>query len=75
MILLGLSVCVFLFNHSLNNWLPEILKTHGMSPAEAGYWATIPTIIGIAGSLIIPRLATPERRFHILIALAAKAQW
>lgn len=70
LILLGLSVCVFLFNHSLNNWLPEILKTHGMSPAEAGYWATIPTIIGIAGSLIIPRLATPERRFHILIALA-----
>ena len=61
---------MFLFNHALNNWLPEILKSQGMTPIEAGYWAAIPTIIGIAGSLIIPRLATPKRRFHILISLA-----
>ena len=70
LIVLGMSVCVFLFNHGLNNWLPEILKSHGMSAVNAGYWAAIPTLIGIMGSLIIPRLATPERRFHILIALA-----
>ena len=70
LIVLGMSVCVFLFNHGLNNWLPEILKSHGMSAVNAGYWAAIPTLIGITGSLIIPRLATPERRFHILIALA-----
>ena len=70
LIILGMSVCVFLFNHGLNNWLPEILKSHGMSAVNAGYWAAIPTLIGITGSLIIPRLATPERRFHILIALA-----
>ena len=73
LIVLGISVCVFLFNHALNNWLPEILKSHGMDATEAGYWAAIPTIIGIAGSLLIPRLATPERRFHILIGLAAAA--
>ena len=73
LILLGISICVFLFNHALNNWLPEILKSHGMDATEAGYWAAIPTIIGIAGSLLIPRLATPERRFHILIGLAAAA--
>jgi len=70
LIVLAMSVCVFLFNHGLNNWLPEILKSHGMSPIEAGYWAAIPTIIGIAGSLTIPRLAIPERRFQILIILA-----
>ena len=70
LIVLGMSVCVFLFNHGLNNWLPEILKSHGMSAVNAGYWAAIPTLIGITGSVIIPRLATPEWRFHILIALA-----
>ena len=73
LIVLGMSVCVFLFNHGLNNWLPEILKSHGMSAVDAGYWAALPTLIGITGSLIIPRLTTPERRFHILIVLALAA--
>jgi cyanate permease len=40
-----------------------------MSAATAGYWASIPTAIGIAGSLIIPRLALPERRIPILFGL------
>ena len=73
LIVLAMSVCVFLFNHSLNNWLPEILKSNGMNAVEAGYWAAIPTILGILGSLIIPRLATPDRRFDILISLALAA--
>ncbi len=72
-VVLLMSVGVFLFNHGLNNWLPEILRHGGMTLTEAGYWAAIPTIIGIAGSLLIPRLATPERRFNILIGLAAAA--
>ena len=57
-IVLLMSVGVFLFNHGLNNWLPELLKGHGMTLIEAGYWAAIPTVIGIFGSLTIPRLAT-----------------
>ena len=68
-IVLLMSVGVFLFNHGLNNWLPELLKGHGMTLIEAGYWAAIPTVIGILGSLTIPRLATPGRRFKILLAL------
>ena len=44
-----------------------------MTLAQAGYWAAIPTVIGIAGSLLIPRLATPERRFNILIGLSLAA--
>jgi len=51
------------------NWLPELLVSYGMSHAEAGYWAALPTVVGIFGALTIPRLATPERRFVILIAL------
>jgi cyanate permease len=72
-IILLMSIGVFLVNHGLNNWLPEILKNTGMTLIEAGYWAAIPTVIGILGSLTIPRLATPGRRFPILLALTALA--
>ena len=72
-IVLLMSISVFMFNHGLNNWLPELLRSHGLSAVNAGYWAAFPTLIGIVGSLIIPRLATPERRFNILIALSIAA--
>ena len=69
-LVLGMGIGVFMFNHGLNNWLPELLKNGGLSLVESGYWAAIPTVIGIVGSLLIPRLATPERRYHILIVLS-----
>jgi len=72
-LLLVMSVAIFTLNHGLNNWLPEILRVGGMTAVEAGYWATVPTIIGIAASLTIPRLATPERRHLVLGLLAAGA--
>lgn len=68
-IVLLMSVGIFFFNHALNNWLPEILRTGGMDAATAGYWASIPTLVGIAGALVIPRLATPARQPAILLAL------
>lgn len=71
--LLFMSVGIFLFNHGLNNWLPEILRAKGMSAASAGFWATIPTLVGLAGSLTIPRLATPERRYWMLGGLFCSA--
>ena len=64
-----MSVGIFFFNHGLNNWLPELLRHSGISAAEAGIWASIPTAVGIAGALMIPRLATPNRRFAILAGL------
>ncbi|MFV2091219.1 MAG: MFS transporter, partial [Pseudomonadales bacterium] len=67
--LLCMAVGVFLINHGLNNWLSELLRHGGMSTTEAGYWAALPMLIGILGSLTIPRLATPERRFKILLVL------
>ncbi len=72
-IVLLMSVGVFLFNHGLNNWLPELLRSHGMPIVQASYWAALPTVIGIAGSLLIPRLATPDRRFQILLGLCLAA--
>ena len=72
-VVLLMSVGVFLFNHGLNNWLPELLFSGGMDRIAAGYWAAIPTVVGILGSLTIPRLATPHRRFKILFGLCAGA--
>jgi MFS transporter, CP family, cyanate transporter len=70
---LVMAVGAFFFNHGLNNWLPEILRRGGMTAAQAGYWAAIPTAVGILGSLLIPRLAIPARRRKILFALIAAA--
>ena len=72
-LLLVMAICIFFFNHGLNNWLPEILRGRGMSAAAAGYWAAIPTAVGILGALVIPRLATPPRRLGILLAVFACA--
>ena len=72
-LVLAMSVGVFLINHGLNNWLPEMLRERGMTATAAGYWAALPMLIGILGSLTIPRLATPDRRFVILGVLCAAA--
>ncbi len=72
-LVLAMSVGIFMFNHALNNWLPELLRVGGMSAALAGYWAAIPTAVGVFGALLIPRHATPERRFPILFALCLAA--
>ncbi|MEM1230169.1 MAG: MFS transporter [Pseudomonadota bacterium] len=68
-----MSVGVFLINHGLNNWLPTVLGEGGLNAVHAGYWAAFPTFIGILGSLLIPRLATPARRLPILFGLAVAA--
>ena len=68
-IVLLMAIGIFLFNHGLNNWLVEILRAKGMDAEEAGYWATIPTLIGVVGALTIPRIATPERRVPIMLGL------
>ena len=44
-----------------------------MEAERAGYWASLPTLIGILGALIIPRLAVPQRRIWILALLFASA--
>ncbi len=72
-LVLCMSIGVFMFNHGLNNWLPELLRAGGKSIVAAGNWAALPTVVGIFGSLLIPRLATPERRFGILLWLCASA--
>ena len=69
-VILAISIGAFFFHHGISNWLPEILRTDGMAPDVAGIWSALPTAVGIVGALLIPRLATPPRRFAILVGLA-----
>ena len=69
-VILAMSIGAFFLHHALGNWLPEILRSGGMDASAAGLWSGVPTAIGIAGALLIPRYATPPRRFAILFALS-----
>jgi len=70
-LVLLMSIGIFFFYHGMASWLPEILRQDGMNPTMAGYFASVPVAVGIVGSLIVPRLATPPRRFAILLILFA----
>ncbi|MEQ8663009.1 MAG: MFS transporter [Gammaproteobacteria bacterium] len=70
-VMLLMSVGVFMISHGFTNWLPALLVDGGMTPTRAGYWAAVPTLVGILGALSIPRLAIPRRRFQILLLLSA----
>ena len=72
-IVLAMAVGSFILAHALNNWLPEILRSRGYTEVEAGFWATLPVAVGLVGTILIPRFATPGRRLAILIALFALA--
>lgn len=72
-IIVTMGVFILAFNHGLNNWLPTILKSYGMTASEAGYWASIPTVFGMLASLTLPKLANRERRFPILLFLVLSA--
>ena len=72
-IIVTMGVFILAFNHGLNNWLPTILKSYGMTASEAGYWASIPTVFGMVASLTLPKLANKERRFPILLFLVLSA--
>jgi cyanate permease len=52
----------FSISHGFTNWLPSILETGGLSPAVAGFAASIPTLVGIPSLLIIPSVVPPHLR-------------
>ena len=72
-IMLVMAVGIFFFNHSISNWLPEILRSGGMDARSAGYWASVSVAAAILGSLLIPRLAVPSRRLLIMFLLVLSA--
>lgn len=72
-IVLGMGAAIFFVNHALNNWLPELLRAKGLDAEAAGDWAALPTLVGLAAALFVPRLATPDRRLAVLTATVAAA--
>ena len=68
-LLMMMGIGVLMITHGLGNWLPELLRAEGMTPDQAGYFAAIPVSLGILGALVIPRLATPQSRYHVLRGL------
>ena len=71
--ILTMAVFILFFNHGLNNWMPTILRSYGMGAAEAGYWASLPTVVGAVSALIVPRLATGKRRFPVMFCILVAA--
>ncbi len=68
-ILLLMGIGIFIYDHALSNWMHEILMTHGSDSVKAGYLASVPTLIGMAGVLLIPRMAVSNIRIQILSVL------
>ncbi len=72
-LILAMSVGIFFINHALNNWLPAVLMSKGLDASAAGLWSALPSVVGVAGALILPRLATPRWRYRIMAGLFAMA--
>ncbi len=68
-ILLLMGIGIFIYNHALSNWMHEILITHGVDSVKAGYLASVPKLIGLAGVLLIPRMTVSSNRIQILSVL------
>lgn len=72
-LVLVMAVGCFLVNHSLSNWLPEMLRAGGMTPTSAGLWASIPTLVAVVAALLVPRFA--HDRILTTVQLVVFAVW
>ncbi len=72
-LILLMGLFILFFNHGMTHWLPDLLRSYGMTPTQAGYWAALPTLFGMVASLSLPRMATPDKRFAVLMALFISA--
>ena len=60
----------FFVRHSFGGWLPKLLELKGMSPMRAGILASVPSWVGLFGSVVVPRLGkTGSRKYIISLAL------
>ena len=65
-LLLAIGMGVLTIDHGMRNWLPEIIRASGWSATASGHLSVIPVALGIIGALVLPRLATKERRSRVL---------
>ena len=66
-----IGITSFLTSHGLSNWLPKIFELKGMTGAEAGFAVSFLNLIGIGGSIFVPRLPyiVKSRKLAISIVL------
>ncbi len=69
-LILIMGLLSFAIMHGFTNWLPRIIESGGISPATAGFMASIPVIAGIPAVLVIPRLVPPHLRGRLIALLA-----
>jgi MFS family permease len=69
-IVLILGPLAFGISHGFLNWLPKILEASGLSPAFAGFTASLPLAAAIPSLLIIPRLVPVQSRGRFLTLFA-----
>ena len=77
-IILLLVLGMFLYHGAIGNWMPEILSDKGMSPSRASLLSAIPVAMGAIGTVIIPQIATPNRRrlmLSICFLVTGFASW
>ena len=62
-----LGIGTFSITQGLAAWLPNMLEEHsGISAGAASNWAAGSLAVGIVARLVIPGLASPERRSMVL---------
>ncbi|MCC6174589.1 MAG: MFS transporter [Chloroflexi bacterium] len=64
----------FMLGHGFRSWLPQILEFKGFTPAEAGFFAALPGVGSVIGSIVVTRVATRTgRKPAVMGCLAADA--
>ncbi len=69
-ILLVIVFLYFIIGHGFTNWLPNFLETGGLSPAIAGFAASIPLIVTIPSVLVVPMVTPVRWRKYLLVVTA-----
>ncbi|MDZ4230545.1 MAG: MFS transporter [Dehalococcoidales bacterium] len=72
-VILAAGLLSFAIIHGFTNWLPDILESGGLSPAEAGFTASLPLFASIPAVLVIPRVVPAYLRKSVLALLALTA--
>ncbi len=59
----------FITFYGFGNWLPTLLEAKGMNPVDAGFWASLPSWLGLIGSIMLPGMAKPGSRKPVIIGI------
>ncbi len=70
-LILLMGLFSFTISHGFDSWLPQILEARGISPAAAGFTASIPLLVGIPSVFIIPRITPAPARNYVIALMSA----